>query len=76
MPSFLHTRTYGLSHFTIRSVCPGKFLAEDSLWLTTAQFLAVFDVSFADPKSVPKIEWHSGAITYALLRWITSIQTG
>ncbi|KAH9888316.1 cytochrome P450 [Cubamyces lactineus] len=46
-----------------RRVCPGKFLAEDSLWLTTAQFLAVFDISFANPKSVPEIEWHSGAIT-------------
>ncbi|KAI0669479.1 cytochrome P450 [Trametes maxima] len=46
-----------------RRVCPGKFLAEDSTWLTVAQFLAVFTVSVPEGAPPPKVEFVSGAIS-------------
>ncbi|KAL1945436.1 hypothetical protein VTO73DRAFT_2287 [Trametes versicolor] len=46
-----------------RRVCPGKFLAEDSTWLTVAQFLAVMSVTIPAGCAPPKVEFVSGAIS-------------
>ncbi|KAH9851148.1 cytochrome P450 [Lenzites betulinus] len=46
-----------------RRVCPGRLLAEDSTWLTIAQFLAVFSVTIPDGCPQPKVEFLSGAIS-------------
>ncbi|KAI0653349.1 cytochrome P450 [Cubamyces menziesii] len=45
-----------------RRACPGKFLAEDSLWLTIAHFLSVFNMSFAEG-TPSKIEFLNGTVT-------------
>ncbi|THH17023.1 hypothetical protein EW146_g3718 [Bondarzewia mesenterica] len=46
-----------------RRVCPGKSLAEDTLWLMVAQFLAVYSISPVDEKSPPPIAFIPGAIS-------------
>jgi len=53
-------------------VCPGKYFAEDGLWLLFAQFLAVFNVS-ADPKApAPKVEFTSGSLSYVRFFFVAS----
>ncbi|KAI0774931.1 cytochrome P450 [Trametes elegans] len=46
-----------------RRVCPGKYFAEDSLWLAVAQILAVFSVSVPEGCLPPRVEFISGAIS-------------
>ncbi|EJD06677.1 cytochrome P450 [Fomitiporia mediterranea MF3/22] len=50
-----------------RRICPGKYLADTTLWLTVATVLALFDISpYIDPKTgmveVPKLELNSDGV--------------
>ncbi|KAL2850249.1 O-methylsterigmatocystin oxidoreductase [Aspergillus pseudoustus] len=46
-----------------RRICPGRFLADDRLWLFVAQFLACFSIAPADPDA-PEPKWLPGAISH------------
>ena len=44
-------------------ICPGRFFAEDSVWMTVALMLHVFDIS--NPEGVPaKVDWSSGLVRF------------
>ena len=46
-----------------RRVCPGRFFADESVWLTVALMLHIFDIS--KPAGVPfKVEWSPGLIRF------------
>ncbi|KAI1791876.1 cytochrome P450 [Ganoderma leucocontextum] len=45
-----------------RRICPGRFFADESVWLTVALMLHLFDIS--NPTSAPsKVEWCSGLVS-------------
>ncbi|KAM5530936.1 hypothetical protein V8D89_015381 [Ganoderma adspersum] len=45
-----------------RRICPGRFFADESVWLTIALMLHMFDIS--NPTGVPsKVEWSSGLVS-------------
>ncbi|KAL3458166.1 cytochrome P450 [Aspergillus heterothallicus] len=46
-----------------RRVCPGRFLADDRLFLYIAQFIACFNIAPADPNA-PAPEWLPGPVSH------------
>ncbi|KAI0827782.1 cytochrome P450 [Trametes gibbosa] len=46
-----------------RRVCPGRFLAEDSMWLTVAQMLSVYSIANPEGCPMPKLEFLPGAVS-------------
>ncbi len=57
------------------SICPGKHLAEDSVWIVIASILATFDILPAKDENgsttFPKAEFYG-----ALTRWVSSSSIG
>lgn len=55
-----------------RRVCPGRHMAYDSLWLSMASLLAVFNIRKAKDSAgndiTPEAEYHYGFTWYALLQ--------
>ncbi|KAI0749883.1 cytochrome P450 [Daedaleopsis nitida] len=50
-----------------RRICPGRFFAEDSLWLTIAAVLHVFTISKPsglNGEASPRIRWSSGLVSH------------
>ncbi|KZT36951.1 cytochrome P450 [Sistotremastrum suecicum HHB10207 ss-3] len=46
-----------------RRVCPGQYIAEQSLWIAAAMILSVFSISPV-PGETPKFEYESGTVSH------------
>ncbi len=52
-------------------ICPGRYFAEDSLWLAIASLLHVFAITNPDGRGgngVKEIRWSSGLVRYVSFR--------
>ncbi|TFL05254.1 cytochrome P450 [Pterulicium gracile] len=68
-PTFAETRVMGAAFGFGRRICPGRWFALETLWLTIAQFAAVFDVVRARDKDgkeiVPEPKFSHGLNSHA-----------
>lgn len=60
-------------------ICPGRFFADATVWLTIATVLAVFDIGlYIDPGSKkeipPEISFVSGCSRFATALWIQTMR--
>lgn len=47
-----------------RRICPGRYVADNALFITIAQSLAVFDISPTSPSNVPEVRFEPGIISH------------